>query len=122
VYAIDKTPGCNANFLPQASNASVSAGPIGPRDKTLLRTAEALRLALSGEKPKAADKRRATSRLQPTPTPVKAPQGRLTPLATPTATPPAAATPTPVPVATPTAAPADPADGMLDYLFGKDPR
>jgi phospholipid/cholesterol/gamma-HCH transport system substrate-binding protein len=120
VYAIRPTPGCNANFV-SASASAASTRAIGPRDETLQRTAAALAAALGGEKPA---KRRAaattTPRLQPTPTPTTTatPSPSATPTAT--ATPPPAATPQPV--ATPTPQPSDPADGVLDYLFGQDPR
>jgi phospholipid/cholesterol/gamma-HCH transport system substrate-binding protein len=136
VYAITPTPGCNANFVPQASSSAAAATAIGPRDKTLQRTAAALAAALSGEQPagKRPAAKRSVPRLRPTPTPAPRHTRPRVAKPTPTASPaptgspapaaptPPAATPTPLPVATPTPQPIDPQDGILDYLFGGDPR
>jgi ABC-type transporter Mla subunit MlaD len=127
-YAVSPTPGCSANFVPTGASATAaSAG--GPRDQTLLATAEALRRALAGEPPAKTpskkERRRAARRqkvVDVIPTPEAAPKLQATPTPAATATPaPAApaATPAATPEPTPTGTPDDP---LLDFLFGKDPQ
>jgi phospholipid/cholesterol/gamma-HCH transport system substrate-binding protein len=131
-YAVSPTPGCTANFAPASATAAAASGPAGPRDQTLIATAEAIRRAMAGwlgERP---------PRLQATPTPSpertggrerrpgkSAPAATATPAPSATAAPQATASPhggeppAPAPAATP-----EPATGgddpLLDFLFGKD--
>ena len=117
-YAVNPTPGCSANFLQAGAS---SAGAAGPRDRTLLATAEALRRALGGAPHKARAKKVSTRRVSATPTPDAVPKLQATPSPTATAAPVApAATPTPAASATPAPASGTPDDPLLDFLFGKD--
>jgi len=126
-YTATPTPGCTANFAPASATAAAASGPEGPRDQTLIATAEAIRRAMAGESGE-------RLRLKAKPTPTPSPQrDRSTPSATPapsaTAAPTATAVPAPsaqpspsAPVA-PSATPAPSAGGddpLLDFLFGKD--
>jgi ABC-type transporter Mla subunit MlaD len=134
-YAVNPTPGCTANFAPATATAAAASGPEGPRDQTLIATAEAIRRAMAGESGDAAP------RLQPTPTPSPKREraSRGTPRATATPAPSATAAPqapaVPTPAAPAPAAPAGPGapassatpepsqggdDPLLDFLFGKD--
>ena len=121
-YAISPTPGCTANFAPASATAAAASGPQGPRDQTLIATAEAIRRAMAGRSGTKAPRLQAT----PTPTPQRersAPAAKSTPEPAATAAPQATATPTPAPAASATPAPA-PSHGsddpVLDFLFGKD--
>jgi ABC-type transporter Mla subunit MlaD len=135
-YAVDPTPGCTANFAPATATAATASGPQGPRDKTLIATAEAIRRAMAGQ---SGDE---SPRLQPTPTPspdrgrardrrgrAGGPEPTATPAPSTTAAPQATASPAPATEAPPAPAPAPSAtpspggdDPLLDFLFGKDAR
>jgi ABC-type transporter Mla subunit MlaD len=100
-YSIAPVPGCTANFVRPSASASEASLAGQPRDQVLMRTAAALREALSGSKKK---KAKGDTRF------------RREPLAR---------TPTPAPAATPVPAPQRPpadsgSDPLLDYLFGGD--
>ena len=100
-YSIAPVPGCNANFTAPSGSASEASLAGQPRDQVLMRTAAALREALSGAKKKTA-KDDARVRREPL-----------------------ARTPAPAPAATPVPAPQRPpadsgSDPLLDYLFGGD--
>ena len=128
-YAVNPTPGCSANFVQAnatAATAAASSGPQGPRDQTLIATADAIRRALAG-------KTELAPRLTATPTPApkrkssrerdRVPQATATPAPGATATPQAAAPPAPSATAVPTPTPAPSTGGdepLLDFLFGKD--
>jgi ABC-type transporter Mla subunit MlaD len=126
-YAVDPTPGCTANFADASATAAAASGPEGPRDQTLIATAEAIRKAMAGE---SSDK---PPTLQPTPTPTPGrkgtdkgkatgPAATVTPMPSATAAPQATATP-PAPAPAPSATPAPSGGGddpLLDFLFGKD--
>jgi len=123
-YAVNPTPGCTANFVPASATAATAslASAGGPRDKTLIATAEAIRRAMAGESAGA-------PRLQPTPTPTPEREraARKQSATAPAATPPSVtpmASPAPAPAApAPTATPEPSAGGddpLLDFLFGKD--
>jgi ABC-type transporter Mla subunit MlaD len=124
-YAVSPTPGCTANFA-SASATAAAAGAGGPRDRTLIATAEAIRRAMAGEPARA-------PRLQATPTPspnrkrvARDPATTLTPAPTAAPAPSAAPAPAPAPVtAAPTAtATPEPSQGggdpLMDFLFGTD--
>jgi phospholipid/cholesterol/gamma-HCH transport system substrate-binding protein len=133
-YAVDPTPGCTANFAPATATAAAASGPQGPRDQTLIATAEAIRRAMAGQSGEKAP------RLQPTPTPSpertgdrerrrgkSGPAATATPAPSATAAPQATASPQPGEPAAPAPAPAatpEPTTGgddpLLDFLFGKD--
>jgi phospholipid/cholesterol/gamma-HCH transport system substrate-binding protein len=131
-YAVNPTPGCTANFAPASATAAAASGPQGPRDQTLIATAEAIRRAMAGQSGEQAP------RLQPTPTPSPErerdgrrrrgetrPEATATPAPSATAAPQAPASPTPAAPAAPApSATPEPATGgddpLLDFLFGKD--
>ena len=133
-YAVDPTPGCTANFAPATATAAAASGPQGPRDQTLIATAEAIRRAMAGQSGEKAP------RLQPTPTPSpertgdrerrrgkSGPAATATPAPSATAAPQATASPQAGEPAAPSPAPAatpEPTTGgddpLLDFLFGKD--
>jgi ABC-type transporter Mla subunit MlaD len=124
-YAVDPTPGCTANFAPASATAAASSGPQGPRDQTLIATAEAIRRAMAGQSGDDSPRLQAT----PTPSPKRerrsAPKATATPAPSATATPQATAEPAPVAPAAPApAATPQPTTGgddpLLDFLFGKD--
>jgi len=126
-YAVNPTPGCTANFAPASATSASASGAAGPRDRTLIATAEAIRRALAGRTELA-------PRLSPTPTPApkrerkSVAERRAAPEATSAPTPSASATPQPSAAPSPsaTAVPTSPApstgqdDPLLDFLFGKD--
>ena len=129
-YAINPTPGCTANFAPATATAAAASGPQGPRDQTLIATAEAIRRAMAGQSGEQGP------RLQPTPTPSPerkgsrerrrgeaAPSATATPAPSATAAPQATASPGATAVPSPAATPAPSSGGddpLLDFLFGKD--
>ena len=95
-YSIRPIAGCSANFVP--ASASTAAATSLPRDQVLMRTAAALREALSGsKKPKTEDRVRSEP-LTPTPAPAQ----------------------TPVVKAPQRPPNNDASDPLLDYLFGGD--
>ncbi len=119
-YSVTPTPGCTANFAPASATAASASAVQGPRDETLIATAEAIRRAMAGQTGEDAPRLQAT----PTPTPKRerpAPAPESTPAPVATAAP--QATPTPAPAASATPAP-EPSHGsddpLLDFLFGKD--
>jgi phospholipid/cholesterol/gamma-HCH transport system substrate-binding protein len=99
-YSINPIAGCSANFAAPSASASGASLAGQPRDQVLMRTAAALREALSGSKKKP----QADARVRREPI---------------------ARTPAPAPAATPVPAPQPPPNGgandpLLDYLFGSD--
>jgi len=138
-YAVTPVPGCSAKFPEQRASASASrtltsAIDAAGDDPVLRATALALAKALG----KAVEKAQKETRTAKTPTATgraeepKPPAPAATPDAVATVAPTTAAAPTPaatplavptetaaVPTATP-APSADPADALLDYLFGGD--
>jgi phospholipid/cholesterol/gamma-HCH transport system substrate-binding protein len=97
-YSIRPIAGCSANFLP-ASESTASAASAQPRDQVLLRTAQALRDALSETK-----KQKATSTDRARRAPLTLPAPPAQPL-----------------VRAPKRAPQNgEGDPLLDYLFGGD--
>jgi ABC-type transporter Mla subunit MlaD len=96
-YSVRPIPGCSANFLP--ASASTAAATSVPRDQVLLRTAAALREALSGSKKSKTEDRVRNEPLARTPAPAQQ---------------------TPV-VKAPQRPPSDgESDPLMDYLFGGD--
>jgi hypothetical protein len=96
-YSIRAIAGCSANFVPAAESAS--AATALPRDQVLMRTAAALREALSGSKQSKTEDRVRSEPLARTPVPAQQ---------------------TPV-VKAPQRAPGNgEGDPLLDYLFGGD--
>jgi ABC-type transporter Mla subunit MlaD len=108
-YAVRPAGGCSANFA-GASASSASAASAGG-DRKLLRTAAALRRALSREAAKA-KRRPAAGRAAPVATATPAPAASATPA-------PAAAAPAPAATPSPAGTPSQ-QDTLLNYLFGND--
>jgi ABC-type transporter Mla subunit MlaD len=148
IYATRPVGGCSANFsgasAATASAASAGSSPLGVAadDPVLVRTARALAAAL-GRQPKtqavkhrharkhhrAKKKHRRAHRRAPKtragkPAPAAKPGVPSVPSvpSVPNVPPVAGARATPTPTPTPTPAPGDPAQGLLDYLFGKPGR
>jgi ABC-type transporter Mla subunit MlaD len=140
VYATHPTGGCSANFSgASASTASAASAssPLGVSadDPVLVRTARALAAALGQQvKPQSYAKHHAkrvhrkhrrnrSARRAPAGKPAPAGRRPAVPVpgvpSVPGAPPVAGAAATPTPTPSPTAQPSDPAQGLLDYLFGK---
>jgi phospholipid/cholesterol/gamma-HCH transport system substrate-binding protein len=107
IYATAPVGGCSANFAGAATASAATAS--APRDPALARTARVLAGALGRQVEHADAAARRPGR------PARRP-GYAKLLAPPVATP----SPSPSPTVTPAPPPAAPAEGLLDYLFGKD--
>jgi phospholipid/cholesterol/gamma-HCH transport system substrate-binding protein len=138
VYSVRPVGGCSANFDTTGSAASASLASAAPSDPVLARTARVLAHALGQQvrqakatgkrhaKHRPARKRKAHARhrrhLEAAKRPLARPGHGTAPTAPANAAPAATASPAPTPTPAPQqAGGGDPAQDLLDYLFGKGP-